>query len=83
MDHNLAAVLVHLEEMDNKPVEYDNKCNACGEGFDNGTGGVKIQDEKFCRTCHGALKEIDFYREECGLSDREINDLLNDYTIHI
>lgn len=70
-DYSLAAAIDHIEKQDNTPADCEYRCCSCNEGFDGGHG-VQIGDEEFCKICIAEFKQIDFYKEYCGLDDQEI-----------
>jgi formylmethanofuran dehydrogenase subunit E len=73
----VADAAIEMQRQDSVEYVYDHKCACCNEGFDKGHG-VQIEDEKFCYPCFDQHLHVSFYRE-CGLNDRQIYELLNQY----
>lgn len=72
-DNPVADAQSHLHDLDQQPApEKDFECVCCNEKFDKSEGGVKCTDERFCRECFKNNKHIAFYRNHCGLNDRQI-----------
>lgn len=62
-DHEYYAKETHQEP--------DHKCDFCEAAFCDGQGGVKISDEKFCKSCIEAMNHYSYYRK-LGISDKNI-----------
>lgn len=54
------------------------KCCSCHKHFEEGSGVIIDEEEKFCKKCHNSSAQIKYYRD-LDLNEEEITELIKKY----